>query len=330
MDETTELPAAGTPGGKNPWLIALAVAAVVLVLGGVIAAVTAGDDDTVEAAGDSTTTTAAAGDPAGGDEAVVSDAGSDTTTPGEAPAADTPGAPTDTPGQTTVPGADPAPTVTAPADLGTPKDPGPTNAPRPGIYRYAVEGEGGMPGSERQSGGGEGTTTVTDRSRSGGVVKQSITLAGQGFDSTSDVEWHADRVLVTRSEFTYGGSTGECDWSPDYVQAVLPLAEGATWKSESSCTVTGFGVPVVVNRSTSNTVTGLVRKPIAGRVLDVWAIRSVDDITFAGTTIHSESTSWFSPPLGLIVASEGTASGSDGTSSGDGSFSTELLNIDPE
>lgn len=309
-----------------------AIAAVLLLL---VAACSSDDSEAVDASDDAGATTTVVDTPADGDGEV--DAGApELTDPGSEPASTDTTVPAGEGGaETTAPpptaGAATKPTTTVPAaGLGAAQDPGPTVAPRPGKYRYKAEGEGGVPGSPQQSGNGEGVTTIEDVSRSGGVIKQTIQLEGQGFDSVSDIEWHSDKVLVTHSTFTFGGNTGDCDWSPDYVQSVLPLAKGTTWNSESSCTVTGFGVPIIVNRSTSNQVAGLVRIQVAGQVVDVWQIESQDEITFASSKIDSETTSYFSPKHGLIVSSNGTSEGSDGTNSGSGSFSLEILNLDPE
>lgn len=323
MDEGTD--SATAPGMQTRTMVGLAIAAVVLLVGGAIAAATSGGSDSVEASDGSSTTTAAGTDELG----LVDETGATVpdTTPadGDVPL-DDPGTSADPgPGDpaTTVPGtAAPATTAAAAQDLGAAKDPGPTTPPRQGRYRYRTSSEG--------SADGQGVTTITDQSRSGGVVKQSVKLEGQNLDSTSDVEWSAAKVLVTKSVFSFGGSTGQCDWTPDYLQAVLPMAAGTKWEAKSSCTVTGFGVPINVQRSTSNVVSGPVRRQVAGEVLDVWVIESTDVITFATTTVNSKATTWFSPRHGLIVGSKGKTEGGDGTFGPDGAFSTELLNLQPE
>lgn len=344
-------PVTTTPDPRPTWsperrILVIGVAAVVLLLVGVVVALAGSDDESVDtadlAAASTTTTTSSttsfgAGDGTDLDAATTTIAGSvidpgdasapaagaTTTMAGGATSAPTPTttATTASGGQGTNPAAATT-TTTAAQGLGTPQDPGAPVPPQPGRYRYRVEGRG------TEEGQSEGVTTVTDQARQADVVRQTVQIQGQGVDSTSTVEWRPDRVLVLESKFSFGGNTGDCDWTPDYLQAQFPLAAGATWNADSSCQVDGFGVPVTVRRVTSSQVTGLERRRMAGQVLDVWVIESQDMITFATTEVRTTVTSYFSPPHGLIVASNGSAESNDGT--GDGEFSSELLNLQPE
>ena len=310
--------------------IAVAVGVVLVLLVGVLALVTRDDDDGV-----STAERASADDPAASgsdsdDGSTGTTEGSSGTTVEDGPGGDGP-APADAPTTSTAPSG----TVPdgqqqpPPADLGPAQDPGPTRPPEPGTYRYRYEAEGSAApgGSTDGEGEGESTTTITDVSRQGDVVRQTVDMRGGQFDSTSTVEWRPDRVLVARSVFRFGGQEADCDWEPDYLQAVLPLRDGLTWDAQSSCTISGFGVPVTVERTTTNRVVGLERRQIAGRVLDLWVIESDDRISFSTNEVRSKVRSWFSPPLGLVAAAEGTFEGDDGTGSGEGRFSTELLQL---
>ena len=304
-------------------LLAAVIGALLLV--GAVAVLVGGDDGEVETterasvddaveSSDSSTTASSA--PTSGPEQDASDPATTPTSQAGDPAAAPAAGPT-----TTVTGGDP------PQDLGAAQDPGPTSPPKPGTYTYRFESEGSATADQSGEESGESTTTVTDVSREGDIVRQTVDISGGQFDSTSTVEWRPDRVLVTRSIFRFGGQEADCDWTPDYLQAQLPLREGLTWEGRSSCTVTGFGVPITVERTTSNRVSGLERRRIAGRVLDLWVIESDDRITFSTNEIRSQVRSWFSPPLGMIAASEGTVEGSGQQGSGDGRFSTELISL---
>lgn len=309
----------------------------VLLLAGLVAIPTTGDDDATElvAANGATTPEGAAADDAAVATTAIPDAAasdaapSETTAPassggtaqGAAPSGSaTPSSPAS---PTTVAGA--TPTTVAPLpppeDLGAAEDPGPTTPPRPGTYRYKFRGGG----EERET-----TTTVESKGTNDLGTNQVVSQKGGGFDSTSDVSWRKDSVVILKSVFTFGQSRGECDWEPDFVQAKLPLAKGVTWQSKSSCTVTGFGAPIVVTRTLDAKVGDLRRVKIAGRAVDVWVIEGADRIELAGRVIEQAGSSLFSPKHGLNVSSSGkaTVSGPDGNQSSD--YSTELLNLDPE
>ncbi len=312
----------------------------VLLLAGLVAIPTTGDDDTQRVAANGETTPGAS--TADDVEAVpttappVPDVGgaaeatpSDTTAPaasggtGQGAALSGSSAPSSSASPSTVAGA-PATTLAPlppPEDLGAAEDPGPTTPPRPGTYRYRFRGSG----EERET-----TTSVESKGTNDLGTNQVITQKGGGFDSTSDVSWRKDSVILLKSVFTFGQSRGECDWEPDFVQAKLPLAKGLTWQSKSSCTVTGFGAPIVVTRTLDARVGDLRRVRIVGRSVDVWTIEGTDRIELAGRVIEQAGTSLFSPKHGLNVSSSGkaTVSGPDGNQSSD--YSTELLNLDPE
>ena len=317
----------------------------VLLVAGLVAIPTTGDDDVERLAADGGPT--AAGDAVDSSPADDSpDSGgaspSDTTVDGAAGAAApgpagsaapkangaasaSPSAPTAS-GGASAPGAPAASATTVaplppPEDLGQAEDPGPTTPPRPGTYRYRFRGRG----EERET-----TTSVENKGTNDLGTNQVIAQKGGGFDSTSDVSWRRDSVVILKSVFTFGQSRGECDWEPDFVQAKLPLAKGTAWQSKSSCTITGFGAPIVVTRTLDAKVVDLRRVRIAGRIVDVWAIEENDRIELAGRVIEQAGTSLFSPKHGLGVSSSGkaTVSGPDGSQSSD--YSSELLNLDPE
>ena len=309
--------------------IAVAVGVVLVLLVGVVALVAGGDDDVSTAERASADDPSTSGTDDDDDGSPSGSEGPSDTTGVDANAGDDGSSPASAPTTSAAPSATTPGDQPPPADLGAAQDPGPTRPPGPGTYRYRYEAEGSAApdGSTDGDGDGESTTTITDVSRQGDVVRQTVDMRGGQFDATSTVEWRPDRVLVARSVFRFGGQEADCDWEPDYLQAVFPLREGATWEGRSSCTISGFGVPVTVERTTTNRVVGLERREIAGRVLDLWVIDSDDRISFSTNEVRSQVRSWFSPPLGLVAAAEGTFEGDDGTGSGEGRFSTELLQL---
>ncbi len=312
----------------------------VLLLAGLVAIPTTGDDvERVAADGGPTTASDGtdAGDSSPAEDGPDSDgaSASDTTVEGAAgaaapgpsgsPAPMASGAASAGPSAAALGGPAPSATTVAPLpppeDLGQAEDPGPTTPPRPGTYRYRFRGRG----EERET-----TTSVENKGTNDLGTNQVIAQKGGGFDSTSDVSWRKDSVVILTSVFTFGQSRGECDWEPDFIQAKLPLTKGAAWQSKSSCTITGFGAPIVVTRTLDAKVVDLRRVRIAGRTVDVWAVEENDRIELAGRVIEQAGTSLFSPKHGLGVSSSGkaTVSGPDGSQSSD--YSSELLNLDPE
>ena len=212
-----------------------------------------------------------------------------------------------TPGSTTTP-AQPR------EGLGAPVDPGPPVAPKPGLYRYRVTG-----GAE---GDGESTTRVEEQGRSGDEVRLLVAIASGGVTITSDVVWRPDGVRTLRSRFTFGSSTGECDWEPDVVEAVFPLQPGATWRSDSSCQMTGLTpAPIELQRTSSAKVLELRRTEVAGQTVDVWAVERVERLSGGGRSEEVTVVALFSPKHGLDVDVRGTRSGQE--------YRRELLGLEP-
>jgi hypothetical protein len=299
--------------------VAAAIGAAAVLLAGLVAVLVRDDDGTshrssdVASDGDATTTT-------------PEDGSSTTTTPSPAATASSsaPAAAAETPVGGA--GADPTTTVAGAKDrsgddLGAPEDPGPASAPKPGTYRYRTVSDE----DERVE-----DLVIRDLQRSAGQVVQLVRGQQGGIESDDTVVWTADRVVVRSSTYRFGGNDGDCDWEPDVVQAELPLAVGATWASDSSCTVTGFGpTPIIVRQERTSEVVGLERRRIAGEVLDLWVIDAAATVQFSGFTVQADVEVWFSPRHGLIVRSEGTASGSTPDGSGSGSFTSEIEHLSP-
>ncbi len=292
---------------------ALWAAVAICLLGGLVAIPTTGDQPR-----DASTAASRSDVDAGPDGSIPNEGASDK--PAEPPAegpANSPAGDPAAPGAQR-PAADAGATTTTfppPADLGAAQDPGPTVPPRPGVYRYRVQARGET---------AEATTTVEDKGSDNVGRNQVLSMKGGGFDSTSDVSWRSDSVVVSRSTFTFGETKSECDWEPDFVQARLPLAKGVAWQSTSSCTTTFAGTPVVITRALQAKVVDLRRVRIAGQAVDAWVIETNDRFDFAGRVIEQQGSALFSPKHGLVVSESGKVT--VGAQSSD--YTSELLNLE--
>jgi hypothetical protein len=68
---------------------------------------------------------------------------------------------------------------------------------------------------------------------------------------------------------------------------------------------------------------------IAGRVVDAWLIEGKEHFEIDGQVLDTAGTTLFAPKYGLNVRSSGTVSGAGAGPNG-GTYSIELLNLDPE
>jgi hypothetical protein len=311
------IPPDGSGGWSRPRLqVALAIAAAVVLLAGIVAAALHDDERSTRSSdlasrAEATTSTSADG------------ATTTTQAPEQATASSAPAAAAPAPAEGAAAG--PATTVaeggSGAEELGAPGDPGPAAPPAPGTYRYRTVSDEG----ERVE-----DTVITDVERSDGQVVQQVRGQQGGFESDDTVVWTDDRVVVRASTYRFGDSEGDCDWEPDVVQATLPLSIGASWASDSKCTVTGFGpTPIIVRQERTSKVVGLERRRIAGEVLDLWVIEADATVEFSGFTVQGDVKAWFSPRHGLIVRSEGNASGNTPDGSGSGSFTSEIEDLSP-
>src|SRR5947208_9224262 len=107
-------------------------------------------------------------------------------------------------------------------------------APKPGTYRY--RGTGGGDGG----GGGAGAdvlVTVESDGSGAGLVHQIMTLPFAGAGALrNNVVWSADGVSWQHSEVRAAGLAPACDWKPATTEYRFPLAVGATWSTDSTCT----------------------------------------------------------------------------------------------
>lgn len=217
----------------------------------------------------------------------------------------------------------PGPATTAAGEPLSSRQPGPTSPPAPGRYRYRVT-------SGEES--GELRVTVESRGLASGEVRQLVTVeGGTGGPVASDVVWRPTGAFVLRSRF--GAYQADCDWEPDTLGLKLPLAKGAAWSVDSSCTSsTPQGGTARFRREASYSVVDTTRITVAGDAVDVWVIKATETLTGTiGTATESsqflteeEETRYFSPRHGLAVRVVST--GPDG-----GQASTrELVSLRPE
>ena len=188
-------------------------------------------------------------------------------------------------------------TTAAPVDLGPPQDPGPATPPKSGTYKYTFSAKDSSGETKKDA-----TNRVEDKGTSGNETRQRVTSAGAGITQASDVSWRPDGVYVLKTTFTFGDKSGDCDWEPDTLQLKLPITKGASWKADSTCTVSGLGpTPFTVSRHVEGTFAELQRVKVGDEVVDVWSIPGKEHVEFAGTTVDSTSVTLFSPKHGLTV-----------------------------
>ena len=296
-------------GYRTPAIVAVAVLLVAGVAGAVIVG-TGDSDPAVDVSGDATESSTTVADSGVGAPATGQEPGGSETTV------------TSVPGGTDAPG---SPTMAAPgqqgAALGEAKEPQAAAPPKAGAYDYRVVTDSGDESTM--------TTTIEDVSEEQGRVTKRVKSSRPNFDMESLVVFEPGRVVVTETTFRVQGNAGRCDWEPDLLQTVLPLKQGATWSSESSCTMTFGATPVTVKAQSSSKVTGLERRLIAGQVLDLWIVESSERYEFGGGVVEATTKNWISPPHGMIVRTEAQGSGAGPQGSGDGSYTSEILNLSP-
>jgi hypothetical protein len=301
----------------------------IVLLVGVMAIPVVGDDDGGDRATGVRTDRSGADVPAGATTAAPGPGageGGDGGDGGGAPPASTP--PNDSASPSSVPTTStPAPTssTTPPtfpppaSDLGAPVDPGPVVAPKPGVYRYRTTGGG-------EDGERETSVRVEERGRNGDEVRLGITIAADGLTITNEETWRPEGVRTLRSTFVFGEQRAECDWEPDVVEAAYPLRAGATWTSDSTCPVTVGATTVVARRTIRAEVVDLRRVRVAGEVVDVWAIRRVEELSVAGRSGTTTALALFSPKHGIDVDVQGSASGAGQS----GDYHQELVRLQPD
>lgn len=300
----------------------------VCLLAGLLSAAVVGnsDGDGEQVATTGTTTTSTAVPPVTGDGGDGGDGGSaaggggdvaGTTAPAstEAAPSTTVGASGSGGGSAAAPATTAAPSTTAAppeaggfADLGPAPDGGAVAMPKPGTYTYAITG------GEEPS---EGTTRYDDKGAAPGGQQFVVTMKGMGIDSTSDVVWGASDVKVQKTTLAFGGQSVMCDWEPDHVELVIPLAKGKEWTSSSSCTVG----TAIVKRTSSTKVVDARRVRVAGKEIPVWVLEGTEKFDVNGQVREGRGTTWFSGAHGIIVRSTSESS--------EGSRQIEIKSLDP-
>jgi len=198
---------------------------------------------------------------------------------------------------------------------------GAVNAPKAGKYRYKTTINDQV---------AEQPMVVEDVSRKGRDAVQVFVMDVNGSKVRNDVIWSADRVMLSKSAFDFGRSTGDCDWTPDVTQTVLVAKAGTAWQSDSSCTVTMSGVPIRMARRSSTTVAGIERLQVAGETLDVWRFDATTQSDFNGRVSDATEKTWFSPKYGLVVKGITTTTTKSGDKTRTIESLSELQNLEPE
>jgi hypothetical protein len=189
------------------------------------------------------------------------------------------------------------------ANLGAPGDPGQPAVTKAGTYRYHV--------SIKSSEGNDEEDTdyrVEDLARGPDGPRQLHTLRTQQGAQTSEMSWRAAGVYIDRQAFNFGGGTTDCDWDPDILALVEPMAVGKTWTAKSHCSTTAHtqigDVPLDLDITLTGKVTGTERVLVGGEPVDVWVIAGTINIhgTSSGSEVLTEKgtyTTKLAPKVGL-------------------------------
>jgi hypothetical protein len=218
------------------------------------------------------------------------------------------------------------------ASAGTPQDPGPPTPPRPGTYKQRLTTT--TNGSTTTS---DLTVKIENEASSAGSTTQRLTASTDKGTSVSEVSWKPDAVRMLSNTFGTGQNAATCTWQPPIETLPIPVTTGATWSSDSSCTISAYGQTEKVHETVQAKVARLERITEAGTAIDCWVMSRVVHIDGTGMypfTIDTTSTDWFSPKYGEIVKSEsetkssGTYNGQ--TTSSQTHMTTEAVTIDPQ
>ena len=206
----------------------------------------------------------------------------------------------------------PPPTVPAPRPQAAPPPTHPRRAPEtvppaPGTYDYSLTEDGRASSAE---------LTVVAAAARGGELRQDQTWATPDGTETSGFGWSSRAEQMAWSE---PDGTTSCSYAPEVVWLQLPLAAGAHWQGQSSCSYEADGAPVRVVQSTAARVVTAASTSVGGGRVFCWVIER-DVVTTAatgGTTATSETrtTDLFAPAWGLVVYETGKSAAprADGT-----------------
>lgn len=191
-----------------------------------------------------------------------------------------------------------------------------TKVPSPGRYVYSVVTKATGEPDEND----EETRRIFDNGGTACARRQVI--------DDADVTWTQEGLVLVRSE--------ECDWQPDILDLKAPLAAGATWSADSTCSHTEEGETLSIRHAEQVKVLEFRPKAVvrAGTTA-AWVLQRTITVTFSGFgeshSTTSVDTELFSPEHGLVIAYDSTTKGTD-PEDGDYviSMHRELTSFSPE
>jgi len=193
--------------------------------------------------------------------------------------------------------------------------------PAPGTYAYTMTGDTGTQNltvavSSLQG----GSDTLTWHSSSGGQSGQ--------LDMT--LSWPGAAVFITQLLYKAGAVTYTCALSPAIEVAPSPLAVGASWSSDSTCSTAGY----TLHWTEQDRVTGTDTVQVGGVSVLTDLIAASRSVTLGSATSTVTSTTsasdWFAPSLGLEVRDQGTTTTSSGGSSKTSTSTRQLDSTQPQ
>jgi hypothetical protein len=189
--------------------------------------------------------------------------------------------------------------------------------PRPGRYRYRVDGKpgAGLVSPPVTIGAGAARVTETIPAATGAQVET--------------VNWSSAGRTVVATTFADGFV---CRWSTPLLSVRSALAPGETWQTTGSCGTNAHGT---LRWSEQVKVDGFAHAVVGGQVVAVWAIerhqiRTVQS-PHGSVTTDTQISELFAPSLGLVVyrvartirpESDGTVTTTTAT--------TELMDVAPQ
>lgn len=210
-----------------------------------------------------------------------------------------------------------ATTTPAPQAPAAPSAPGQDGPPEAGTYHYKSTTNGETRDSEIR---------ITDR----GGGRQTESIDDQVF---SETQWGKVKKIVTQTTFGQSANGLRCKWDPPLTELVFPLADGKTWKVDSSCQAAqGFTLRITGTAQ----VTGKEQVKVAGATLDTWVLKTDATLNFKSGAMSNdqkvESDERFSVPHGLTVRAVEKTSGTDPRTRRSASTTTtrEIKNLTPE
>jgi hypothetical protein len=193
--------------------------------------------------------------------------------------------------------------------------------PAPGTYAYTMTNDSGSQNVNVAVSSLQGTTdTLTWHSSSG-------SQSGQ-LDET--LSWPGSAVFITQILYQAGPVNYTCALSPPVEVGPSPLAVGASWSSDSTCSVAGG----TLHWTEQDHVTGTDTVQVGGVSVPTDLIAVSRTVAFTGGTNSFTSTTsasdWFAPSLGLVVRDQSSTTTSSGGKSKTGTSTLQLDSTQPQ